>query len=153
MAKYENEGYCPGAGPGLFYSHPEVLNQKQRLIGLWSLFGSTVVCQDIDERGCHLDTQAVHEMLTVDPMAEVIMTAIVKYNSGAEKVLIKQDHTDGCLNMQSQGMILKRLIELNSQNPQLIVAAASNFAAILCHGKEDPNTTEVWFWDLENCLE
>lgn len=72
MAKFESEGYCPCQWVDL--------SSDNRLVGLWSLIGSSVVYEKEDEVKCSPDTQTCDKAFSTDPIAYDVLSAIVKKN-------------------------------------------------------------------------
>ena len=143
MAKFESKGYCPCNSVASLIS--EVIDK--RLTGLWSLIGASVVC--INESDLlTVDGSAVDNMFSKDPIAYPLMEKIIRYNVNAEKISVYQDHTKGCLNMQSFETLYQTLTQV--KNPVPVVAAESKYTVIICEDKE-PNTIAVRFWDLTAC--
>lgn len=144
MAKFEREGYCPCNSVASLIAEVS----DKRLIGLWSLIGASVVC--INESDLlTVDGSAVDDMFSKDPIAYPLMEKIIRYNVNAEKISVYQDHTKGCLNMQSFETLYQTLT--NVKNPTLVVAAGSKYTVIICEDKE-PNKVAVRFWDLTACM-
>lgn len=134
MAKYENEGYCPCSWVDL--------TSDSRLVGLWSLVGASVVYEKEDAVKCSPVTTACDQIFSTDPIAYNVLSAIVKKNVNAEKILVHQLHNGAC-NMQKTSDIQKVMSEVT--NPQLIVSAGSNFVVILADAEYG---LDVWVWDL-----
>ena len=84
MAKFESEGYCPCQWVDL--------SSDNRLVGLWSLIGSSVVYEKEDEVKCSPDTQTCDKAFSTDPIAYDVLSAIVKKNVHADKILVHQPH-------------------------------------------------------------
>ena len=141
MARYESEGYCPNIWV------PKKWNEEtdMRLAGLWSIFGANVVYAKKDENKCSPDTEKCDEMFANDPIAFDLMTAIVRFNAVAEKILIHQLH-NGASNTQKISDI--QLIMGKAEKPQLVVKAGSNFAVVLA---EASYGIDLWVWDLRTC--
>lgn len=144
MANYESEGYCP---------HDSLLKtlsslQDSRIFGLWYLIGENVVCINTGTFST-VNTRAVNEMFSTDPIAFRLLSRIINYNSKAKKFSIYQDYTDGCINMQSFDTIAKKFLEI--KNPEIIVAANSKYTVIIGEDK-NPDEIAVYFWDLTSCI-
>ena len=131
MAKYENEGYCPCQWVDL--------SSDSRLVGLWRLIGSSVVY----EKECIPDI--TDKIFSTDPIAYDVLSAIVKKNVNADKILVHQLHNGAC-NTQRTSDIQKTLAEVT--NPQLIAHTGSNFIVIIADASYG---IDVWVWDLANC--
>lgn len=138
MAKFENEGYCPCQWVDL--------TSDARLLGLWSLIGASVVYETQDSKKCEPDTEACNKAFSTDPIAYDVLSAIVKKNANADKILVHQLHNGAC-NTQSTTDIQKVLTE--STNPQLVLHAGSNFAVIVA---DADHGIDVWIWDLGSCF-
>ncbi|MCI8519381.1 MAG: hypothetical protein HFJ51_04795 [Clostridia bacterium] len=138
MAKYENEGYCP-------YQWVDQ-STDTRLIGLWSLIGPNVVYEEKDEVNCSPDTTTCDQIFSTDPIAYDVLSAIVKRNVNAEKILVHQPHNGAC-NTQHISDIQKTLCE--AMSPQLIVHAGSNFVVIIADAAYG---IDVWVWNLNSCF-
>lgn len=137
MARFESEGYCP---------HQWVdLSGDNRLVGLWSLIGPNVVYEKEDVTNCTPDTATCDKIFSTDSIAYDVLSAIVKKNVNAEKILVHQLHNNG-YNMQCISDIQKTLAEVT--NPQLIAHSGSNFIVILADASYG---IDVWVWDLSNC--
>lgn len=134
MAKFENEGYCPNQWLDL--------SSDTRLIGLWCLIGPSVVYETKDALGCQPDLTTCNKAFSKDVIAYDLLSAIVKKNVNAYKILIHQLHNGAC-NCQSISDIQKVINE--SVNPELIVSAGSNFAVVLADAEYG---LDVWIWDL-----
>lgn len=137
MAKYENEGYCP--------CQRVDRSSDNRLVGLWSLIGSSVVYEKEDAVKCSPDTTTCDKIFSTDPIAYDVLSAIVKKNVNADKILVHQLHNGAC-NTQHTSDILKTLAEVT--NPQLIAHTGSNFIVIIADASYG---IDVWVWDLANC--
>ena len=137
MAKYENEGYCPCQWVDL--------SSDNRLAGLWSLIGSSVVYEKEDAVKCTPDTATCDKIFSTDSIAYDVLSAIVKKNVNADKILVHQLHNGAC-NMQRTSDIQKTLAEVT--NPQLIAHAGSNFIVIIADASYG---IDVWVWDLTSC--
>ena len=137
MAKFESQGYCPCQWVDL--------SSDTRLSGLWSLIGSSVVYEMEDAVKCSPDTSACDKVFSTDPIAYDVLSAIVKKNVNADKILVHQLHNGAC-NTQKTSDIQKVLGE--ATNPQLIVHAGSNFAVIIADAMHG---IDVWVWDLTSC--
>ena len=120
MAKYENEGYCPCQWVDL--------SSDDRLVGLWSLIGPSVVYEKEDAVKCTPDCTTCDKIFSTDPISYDVLSAIIKKNVNADKILVRQLHNGAC-NMQSTSDIQKTLTEVT--NPQLIAHAGSNFIVII----------------------
>jgi hypothetical protein len=134
MAKFEDLGYCPCQWVDL--------TGDDRLIGLWSLIGSSVVYEKEDAVKCTPDTETCDKIFSTDSIAYDVLSAIVKKNVNAEKILVHQLHSGSC-NTQCIADIQKTLAEVN--NPQLIAHAGSNFVVIIADASYG---IDVWIWDL-----
>ena len=137
MAKYENEGYCPCQWVDL--------SGDYRLAGLWSLIGTSIVYEKEDAKKCSPDTNTCDKIFSTDPIAYDVLSAIVKKNVNADKILVHQLHNGAC-NMQCTSDIQKTLAEVT--NPQLIAHAGSNFIVIIADASYG---IDVWVWDLASC--
>jgi hypothetical protein len=137
MAKYENEGYCPG--------HVLDLSGDNRLEGLWSLIGSSVVYEKKDAKNCTPDTATCDKIFSSDPIAYDVLSAIIKKDPNADKILVHQLHGLAC-NTQKLSDIQKTLAE--ATNPQLIAHSGSNFIVIVADASYG---IDLWVWDLEIC--
>lgn len=137
MAKYENEGYCPCQWVDL--------SGDNRLADLWSLIGASVVYEKEDAVNCTPDTATCDKIFSTDPIAYDVLSAIVKKNVNADKILVHQLHNGAC-NMQRTSDIQKTLTEVT--NPQLIAHAGSNFIVIVADASYG---IDVWAWDLASC--
>lgn len=133
MAKFEDEGYCPNQWLEFTDS---------RLVGLWSLIGYSVVYEKEDSVKCTPDTTTCDKAFSSDPIAYDVLSAIVKRNVNADKILVHQLH-NGAVNTQRISDIQKTLTE--STNPQLIAHAKSNFIVVLADATYG---LDVWVWDL-----
>lgn len=137
MAKYENEGYCPCQWVDL--------SSDTRLEGLWRLIGSSVVYKKEDAENCSPDADTCNKVFSTDSIAFDVLSAIVKKNVNADKILVHQLHNGSC-NTQSLSDIQKTLA--NVTNPQLVAHAGSRFVVIISDASYG---LDVWVWDLENC--
>ena len=137
MAKYEDEGYCPFQWVDL--------SGDNRLVGLWSLIGSSVVYEKEDAVKCTPDIVTCNKIFSTDPIAYDVLSAIVKKNVNADKILVHQLHNGAC-NTQRTSDIQKTLTEVT--NPQLIAHAGSNFIVIVADASYG---IDVWVWDLASC--
>lgn len=145
MAKYETEGYCPNNDVYHFSYSEECENLLRRnLAGLWSIIGSSVVCI-AESKDQSVNTDAVYKMFTTDPVAEVLMTEIIKYNANADKIAVRQIHGGAC-NTQYFSDIQKTLAE--TKNPKLVLRSGSEFAVII---SEADYGIDVHFWYLPCC--
>ncbi len=142
MAKYENEGYCPNNSVGHLIDE----SNDSRLGGLWSIIGSSVVYEKEDAVKCTPDYDTCNQAFGSDPIAYDLLSAIIRKNAKADKILVRQLHNGGC-NVQSITDIQKVLGE--TTNPQLIVCASSNFAVIIADAEYG---LDVWIWALTSCL-
>lgn len=138
MARYENEGYCPCQWVDL--------SADSRLVGLWSLIGVNVVYEKEDAVYCTPDTTTCNQIFSTDPIAYDVLSAIVKKNVNAEKILVHQLHNGAC-NTQNISDVQKILCE--ASNPQLIAHAGSNFIVIIADATYG---IDVWIWDLNSCF-
>lgn len=137
MAKFESEGYCPCQWVDL--------SSDNRLVGLWSLIGSSVVYEKEDEVKCSPDTQTCDKAFSTDPIAYDVLSAIVKKNVHADKILVHQPHNGAC-NTQRTSDIQKILTEVS--NPQLIAHPGSNFIVVISDASYG---LDVWIWNLASC--
>lgn len=137
MAKYENEGFCP--------CQRVDFSGDNRLVGLWSLIGYSVVYENEDAVKCTPDTTTCNKIFSTDPIAYDVLFAIVKRNVNADKILVHQLHNGAC-NKQCISDIQKTLAEVT--NPQLIAHAGSNFIVIIADASYG---IDVWVWDLASC--
>ncbi len=137
MAKYEDEGYCP--------CQWLEFTADNRLAGLWSLIGYSVVYEKEDAVKCTPDTATCDKAFSSDPIAYDVLSAIVKRNVNADKILVHQLH-NGAVNTQRISDIQKTLAE--ATNPQLIAHAKSNFIVIIADASYG---IDVWVWDLSSC--
>lgn len=133
MAKYENEGYCPNQWVDL--------TGDTRLEGLWSLIGPSVVYENAKS----LDTNACDKIFSTDPIAYDVLSAIIRKNANAAKILVHQLY-NGSSNTQCTSDIQKTLSEVT--NPQLIAYPGSNFIVIIADASHG---IDVWVWDLARC--
>lgn len=138
MAKYENEGYCP--------CQVVDLTSDNRLVGLWSLIGPSVVYEKEDAVKCAPDTNTCNKIFSTDPIAYDVLSAIVKKNVNADKILVHQLHGGSC-NMQRMSDIQKILTE--KANPVLIAHAGSDFIVVITDASYG---IDIWVWDLVKCL-
>ncbi len=138
MAKYENEGYCPCIWVDL--------SSDSRLSGLWSLIGPSVVYEKEDAIKCTPDIATCDRIFGIDLIAYDVLSAIVKKNVNADKILVHQLHNGSCTTQQTSD-IQKTLAE--ATNPQLIAHAGSNFIVIIA---DAPYGIDVWVWDLTICF-
>lgn len=119
MEKFETEGWVPKTwGDGI----------DKRINGLWSIVEKSIVYK----KGCNPD---VCEVFGIDIVSYDVLSAIVKKNVNAEKIVVRECH---CLSD-----IQKILSEAG--NPELIVHAGSNFAIVLA---EAEHGLDLWVWDL-----
>lgn len=132
MAKFENEGYCPNIWVPKTWGD----GTDSRLNGLWSLVGQSIVYKE----ECNPDV--CNEVFGIDIIAYDVLSAIVKKNVNADKILVHELHNGAC-NMQKVSDIQKILNE--SINPELIVHAGSNFTIVLA---EAEHGLDLWVWDL-----
>lgn len=132
MAKFESEGYCPY----IWVPKTWCDSTDNRLYGLWSLVGQSIVY----EKECNSD--ACNEVFGIDVIAYDVLSAIVKKNANADKILVHELHNGAC-NMQTVADIQKVLNE--AINPELIVHAGSNFTIVLA---EAEHGLDLWVWDL-----
>lgn len=137
MAKYENEGYCP-------YKNVD-LSGDNRLVGLWSLIGYNIVYENKDDANYSPDTTTCDKVFSTDSIAYDVLSAIVKRNVNADKILVHQLH-NSAYNMQCISDIQKTLAEVT--NPQLIAHAKSNFIVIVADASYG---IDLWIWDLTRC--
>jgi hypothetical protein len=137
MAKYENEGYCPCQNVDL--------SGDNRLAGLWSLICSSVVYEKEDAVNCAPDTATCDKIFSTDSIAYDVLSAIVKKNVNADKILVHQLHNSSCTR-QCTSDIQKTLAEVT--NPQLIAHTGSNFIVIIADASYG---IDVWVWDLASC--
>lgn len=138
MAKFESEGYCPCQWVDL--------SSDNRLVGLWSLIGSSVVYEKEDEVKCSPDTQTCDKAFSTDPIAYDVLSAIVKKNVHADKILVHQPHNGACNTQRTSSDIQKILTEVS--NPQLIAHAGSNFIVVISDASYG---LDVWIWNLASC--
>lgn len=145
MAKYENLGFCPNNYvTGFYFSQAGKDYGKPWLYGMWRLFGGAVVFEPKDLRDCDIDVEVCKTIFTSDPIAESIMSAIIRKDVNAEKILVKQLHGGAC-NTQHLEDIQKVLVEVDE--PQLIIAPGSRFSAIIAKNNEG---LDLWVWDLQS---
>lgn len=137
MAKFESEGYCPCQWVNL--------TEDARLVGLWSLIGPSVVYEKEDAVKCTPNTEKCDQIFSTDPIAYDVLSAIVKKNANADKILVHQLHNGAC-NTQRVSDIQKILAEV--KNPQLIAHAGSDFVVIIADASHG---IDVWVWDLTCC--
>lgn len=141
MAKWENDGYCPNIWV------PKTWDEAtdSRIVGLWSLVGPSMVYEKEDSVSCEPDTSRCDRIFGADPISYDVLSAIVKKNVRADKIIIKQLHNGAC-NTQKLSDIQKVLS--NSVNPELIVHAGSNFVVVLADAEYG---LDLWVWDLTTC--
>ncbi len=139
MAKFETEGYCPCIWVPRMWNE----NTDNRLSELWSIIGSSIVYEKEDEHKCNPNTESCDEVFGKDVIAYDVMSAIVKKNAAADKILVHQLHDGKSCTTQSHLDIQKVLIK--AENPELIVHAGSNFVVILADADYG---LDVWIWDL-----
>ncbi len=144
MAKFENEGWCPNNT----VCRNLLGAEDNRLLGLWSIIGPSVVCARADQEQIDVDTEAVNEMFTSDPIAYRLMQSIITYSHKMDKIRIFQSHKDGCNNMQNFRGVLETIQK--ARNPFLVVENRSRFAVIIT-GSEDETIVDLYVWDLANC--
>lgn len=140
MARFENEGYCPCIWV------PKTWTDKtdSRLIGLWSIVGGSIVYEKEDEVNCSIDTDTCNQIFGTDVIAYDVLSAIVKKNVNAYKILVHQLHNGAC-NTQKVSDIQK--VMNRATNPELILHAGSNFAIVLADAEHG---LDVWVWDLRS---
>lgn len=138
MARYGSEGYCPCQWVDL--------SANPRLIGLWSLIGANVVYEREDAIHCTPDTTTCNQIFSTDPIAYDVLSAIVKKNVNAEKILVHQLHNGAC-NTQHISDVQKTLCEASAS--QLIAHAGSNFIVIIADATYG---IDVWVWDFNSCF-
>lgn len=130
MAKYEHEGYCPCIWV------PKTWNEETdtRLSGLWSLIGDSIVYED--------NTANCDEVFGVDRIAYDVLSAIVRKNVNASKIMVRQKRrpVSNTQNIADIMVVLKDAI-----NPEIIAHAGSNFIAILADANYG---LDLWVWDL-----
>ena len=100
MAKFENEGYCPNIWVPKTWGD----GTDSRLNGLWSLVGQSIVYKE----ECNSDV--CNEVFGIDIIAYDVLSAIVKKNVNADKILVHELHNGAC-NMQKVSDIQKILNE------------------------------------------
>lgn len=140
-AKYENEGYCPCTCVPTLWN----VMTDNRLPGLWSIVGDSIVCERSDENGYLFDSHICNSLFGKDLISYDVLSAIVKRNASADKILIHQPHISSTT--QSTSDIQKILNEVT--NPELIVHSGSNFLVILSDAEYG---LDVWVWDLSCTL-
>ncbi len=141
MAKWEHEGYCPN---NTICRKLWEGNFDSRLIGLWDVFGSVVVYATEEENETPIDVDTCNKVFTEDPLAYSLLAAIIKKAAQPEKVKIHQIH-NGASNKQMLVDIMETMKKLEAANPELVVAAGSNFAVLLSNAGYG---IDVWIWDL-----
>ena len=141
MAKFEREGYCPLIWAPMMWND----STDPRINGLWNLVGPSVVYAKTDERGCTPDTGKCDEAFGFDPISYDLLSAIVKKNPNADKILVHQLH-NGASNTQSILDIQK--VMSRCDNPELVVAAESNFTVVIA---DTEYGLDLWVWDLRAC--
>lgn len=137
MAKFENEGHCPCIWVPKTWDE----TTDSRLVGLWSLIGSSIVYSNDGDP----DTTQCDEMFGVDVIAYDLLSAIIKKNVNANKILVHQLRNGAC-NTQKTSDIQKTIVE--SKNPELVMHAGSNFAVVLADADYG---IDLWVWDLRTC--
>lgn len=137
MAKYEGEGYRP------WNVVPKTWNAylTTRLWGLWMLVGESIVYENED----NLDNEACNKIFGTDFIAYDVLSAIVKKNVNADKILVHQLY-NGDSDTQSVSDVQKILAE--ATNPQLIAHARSRFVVVIADASYG---IDVWVWDLKSC--
>lgn len=145
MAKYEAEGYCPEKDVWDFLDKENATDDRRALAGLWSIICESIVYPQNILTGT-IDKDTVVRIFTSDSIAPKLMTDIVKYNANASKIRIKQPRI--CLGNHNQCLydIQKKLGE--TKNPQLVLAAGSNYAVIIAETEGTENELDVYVWDL-----
>lgn len=138
MSRYEKEGYCPGAWVPKLWDE----TSDKRLIGLWSLIGDSVVYIEEHEHNCTPDSAACNQAFGKDIIAYDLLAAIVRKNVNARKIAVYQLHSES-VNRQDIADIYK--VMKKSNNPELVLHPASNFAAVLA---DTAYGMDVWIWDL-----
>lgn len=137
MANFEHEGYCPYSNVQLTWNE----NTDNRLFGLWSLVGASIVYEK-EEHKCTPDIAACDELFSTDVIAYDVLSAIIEKDVTAHKIKVRQLHNEAC-NTQKKSdiqMAMGRVI-----NPKLVVHAGSNFAVVLADAEYG---MDVWVWDL-----
>ncbi len=140
MAKFEHEGYCPCVWVPKTWDE----TTDNRLIGLWSIIGASIVYENQDANKCSPDTNACDQIFGVDSISYDVLSGIIRKNANADKILVHQPHNGAC-NTQKVSDIQKVLGQV--KNPELIVHAGSNFAVIL---SDADYGMDVWVWDLRS---
>ena len=142
MAKFEREGYCPNNDVS------EVLRTNDdidiRLHGLWSLIGPSVVCVQ-DDAAAVAKWDDVVDIFTIDPITYHLMDKLIRYESDANKIAVKQIWNGAC-NTQCYSDIQKVLMQ--AVEPQLVIHSGSRFAAVITSMNYG---IDLYIWDLTNC--
>lgn len=142
MAKFENEGYCPC----IWVPKTWTEETSSCLSGLWSLVGGSIVYEMEDELHCTPDTASCDQIFGTDVIAYDVLSAIVKKNVNADKILVHQLHNGTC-GTQKVSDIQKVMSKVT--NPELVVHAGSNFVVVLADAEHG---LDVWVWDLKSCF-
>lgn len=140
MAKYENDGYCPN----IWVPKKWTKDSDPCLFGLWSLVGDSIVYTHDPEPACNPDINTCDKVFSTDPIAVNLLTAMVRKNVNADKILVHQIFNGGC-NKQSNKDIGKVLG--TSKNPEIITAPKSEFLVVL---SDADYGMDVWIWDLNS---
>lgn len=144
----QHEGFCPWNGVNQKLSIADRIDK--RLLGLWSIFGGSVVCSN-ESAQLTVDPNAVIEMFTTDTIAYQLMVNIVRRNPSATRIRIFQTRKgSGCSNMQTISCLQETLMSGNLVNPVLILEANSKYAVILATG-ESEEIIDLHIWNLAQC--
>ncbi len=134
MAKFEDQGYCPDQW--LDFS------TDNRLKGLWSLIGSSVVYQKEDFINT-VDIIICNKVFSSDVIAYDVISSIIKKNVNASKILVHQLRNS----YYTQNIAdIKKVLE--KKDSQLIAHAGSNFIVVITDASYG---IDVYIWDLSIC--
>ena len=139
MAKFENEGYCPNIWVPKNWDE----NTDNRLAGLWSIIGPSIVYEMKDETKSPIDYAACDQIFGTDVIAYDVLTAIIRKNANATKIKVNQLHNGST---QKTTDILNVMSKVS--NPVLVVHAKSNFVVVLADAEYG---IDLWVWDLRTC--
>lgn len=148
MARFENEGFCPNNTVARRIAEAE--NSDTRLVGLWSLIGSRVVCTNVKD-GPQVNSNAVDEMFSTDPIAFHLMKALLEYDIHADRISVRQFFSGAC-NTQAYDDIQETICALTKEDkhPKLVIYSQSRFACIIAKS-ELAATIDLIVWDMSAC--